>query len=139
MGADVGLSDADAWDDMAVLRPPPQLSVLIACASRRLRQQAHSSPFPTPTSTSLASLACCCAGALNDFQKDLQFRKLNAQKDVIDVKVVRSGKTCVIKNNEIVVGDILMLDTGARADTAAAATAALAPASTPETLSDAAS
>jgi len=38
---------------------------------------------------------CCqhCAGALNDYQKDLQFRKLNAQKDVIEVKVVRDGKT----------------------------------------------
>jgi hypothetical protein len=51
-------------------------------------------------------------GALNDYQKDLQFRKLNAQKDVIDVKAIRSGKTLVIKNNEIVVGDILLLDTG---------------------------
>jgi hypothetical protein len=49
---------------------------------------------------------------LNDYQKDLQFRKLNAQKDVIDVKVIRGGKTAVIKNSEIVVGDILMLDTG---------------------------
>ncbi len=49
---------------------------------------------------------------MNDYQKDLQFRKLNAQKDVIDVKVIRSGKTSVIKNSEIVVGDILLLDTG---------------------------
>lgn len=51
-------------------------------------------------------------GAVNDYQKDLQFRKLNAQKDVIDVKAVRSGKTVLIKNNDIVVGDVLVLDTG---------------------------
>ena len=58
-------------------------------------------PTPQPTA------------ALNDYQKDLQFRKLNAQKDVIDIKVVRGGKTKVVKNNELVVGDILLLDTGA--------------------------
>lgn len=52
------------------------------------------------------------AGSVNDYQKDLQFRKLNEQRDVIDVKVVRNGNTVVIKNGEVVVGDILMLDTG---------------------------
>jgi hypothetical protein len=54
-------------------------------------------------------------GALNDYQKDLQFRKLNAQKDVIDIKVQRcGGKTALVKNNEIVVGDVMLLDTGVR-------------------------
>jgi hypothetical protein len=52
------------------------------------------------------------AGSVNDYQKDLQFRKLNEQRDVIDVKVVRGGNTVVIKNGDVVVGDILMLDTG---------------------------
>jgi hypothetical protein len=55
------------------------------------------------------------AGAINDFQKDLQFRKLNAQKDVIEVKVVRGGNTCLVKNSDVVVGDLLVLDTGAAA------------------------
>jgi hypothetical protein len=35
------------------------------------------------------------AGAGNDYQKDLQFRKLNAQKDVIEVKVFRGGQQTV--------------------------------------------
>jgi hypothetical protein len=89
-----------------------------------LRQQAHMcTALPAdaalhllPTLPPHLLLLLLHTGALNDYQKDLQFRKLNAQKDVIDVKVVRSGKTCVIKNSEIVVGDILMLDTGAHAD-----------------------
>jgi hypothetical protein len=51
-------------------------------------------------------------GALNDYQKDLQFRKLNAQKDVIEVKVVRGGQTMLVKNHEVVVGDLVILDTG---------------------------
>jgi hypothetical protein len=30
-------------------------------------------------------------GSVNDYQKDQQFRKLNAQKEVFDVKVIRDG------------------------------------------------
>uniref|UniRef100_A0A383WGV1 Calcium-transporting ATPase n=1 Tax=Tetradesmus obliquus TaxID=3088 RepID=A0A383WGV1_TETOB len=50
--------------------------------------------------------------AINDFQKDLQFRKLNAQKDVIEVKVLRGGDTRLVRNSDVVVGDLLLLDTG---------------------------
>lgn len=56
--------------------------------------------------------ACCCTGAGNDYQKDLQFKKLNAAKDVYDVKVVRKGAEALVPNTAIVVGDVLMLDTG---------------------------
>lgn len=51
-------------------------------------------------------------GAGNDYQKDLQFKKLNAAKDVYDVKVVRKGAEALVPNTAIVVGDVLMLDTG---------------------------
>jgi hypothetical protein len=41
-------------------------------------------------------VACfAAAGAGNDYQKDLQFRKLNAQKDIIEVTVTRGGQTLV--------------------------------------------
>ena len=48
----------------------------------------------------------------NDFQKDQQFRKLNKQKDTIEVKAVRGGHECLVTNTDVVVGDILLLDTG---------------------------
>lgn len=51
-------------------------------------------------------------GASNDYQKDLQFKKLNAQKDAIDVKVLRNGQEALIPNTELLVGDVLLLDTG---------------------------
>ena len=54
----------------------------------------------------------CVTGALNDFQKDKQFEKLNAAKDTIEVKVMRDGKEKLVQNLEVVVGDILVLDTG---------------------------
>lgn len=49
---------------------------------------------------------------MNDYQKDLQFKKLNAQKDVIEVKVLRNGTDQLVGNEELVVGDILLLDAG---------------------------
>ncbi|PNH11294.1 putative calcium-transporting ATPase 5, plasma membrane-type [Tetrabaena socialis] len=51
-------------------------------------------------------------GAGNDYQKDRQFRKLNAQRDKIMVKVVRGGHTCLVENIDLVVGDLYILDTG---------------------------
>eukprot|EP00198_Chlamydomonas_reinhardtii_P002721 XP_001692057.1 plasma membrane calcium-transporting ATPase [Chlamydomonas reinhardtii] len=47
-----------------------------------------------------------------DFSKERQFQKLNALKDVIDVKVTRGGKQVLVPNTEVVVGDIMFLDTG---------------------------
>ena len=56
-----------------------------ALVSRRTRRARRTltAPLPPP------------AGAGNDYQKDLQFRKLNAVKDVIEVKVVRGGEVKV--------------------------------------------
>jgi len=51
-------------------------------------------------------------GAVNDWHKDRQFQKLNAQKDVIDVKVLRKGIESIVTSTEIVVGDVILLDAG---------------------------
>eukprot|EP00879_Flechtneria_rotunda_P014529 GHRR01015184.1.p1 GENE.GHRR01015184.1~~GHRR01015184.1.p1 ORF type:complete len:334 (+),score=87.06 GHRR01015184.1:1208-2209(+) len=51
-------------------------------------------------------------GAGNDYQKDMQFRKLNAQKDIIEVTVTRGAETKVIKNTELVVGDVYLINMG---------------------------
>lgn len=51
-------------------------------------------------------------GAGNDYQKDKQFKKLNAQKDLVEVKVVRNGEELLVENIDVVVGDLLVLDTG---------------------------
>jgi len=48
----------------------------------------------------------------NDYQKDLQFRKINSQKNSIEVAVVRGGKQTMVKNTDIVVGDLMLLNTG---------------------------
>ena len=54
-------------------------------------------------------------GAGNDYQKELQFKKLNAQKDVIEVKVLRSGEEQLVTNSDVVVvscvGDVHNINT----------------------------
>jgi len=52
------------------------------------------------------------AASGNDYQKDQQFRKLNKEKDTIEVKAVRGGRECLVTNTDVVVGDVLVLDTG---------------------------
>lgn len=60
----------------------------------------------------VAVLVVSLVGAGNDWHKDRQFKKLNAQKDIIDVKVVRDGQNMIIKNTQVLVGDIMLLDAG---------------------------
>uniref|UniRef100_A0A7S0WLK4 Cation-transporting P-type ATPase N-terminal domain-containing protein n=1 Tax=Chlamydomonas leiostraca TaxID=1034604 RepID=A0A7S0WLK4_9CHLO len=61
----------------------------------------------------IAVIIVICVGAGNDWQKDRQFRKLNAQREAIQVKVVRGGAQVLVNNTDVVVGDVLLLDTGA--------------------------
>ena len=51
-------------------------------------------------------------GALNDWQKERQFIKLNKKKEERFVKVIRSGKSQEISVYDILVGDIMHLEPG---------------------------
>ncbi|CED82819.1 calcium-translocating p-type atpase [Phaffia rhodozyma] len=51
-------------------------------------------------------------GATNDWQKEKQFQKLNAQKEDRGLKVIRSGREQIISVYEVVVGDIAILEPG---------------------------
>lgn len=51
-------------------------------------------------------------GALNDWQKERQFAKLNKKKEDREVKVIRSGKTREISVHDVLVGDVMILEQG---------------------------
>ncbi|KAK0616440.1 hypothetical protein B0T14DRAFT_523136 [Immersiella caudata] len=51
-------------------------------------------------------------GALNDWQKERQFRRLNQKKEDRSVKVIRSGKPVRISVHDILVGDVMILEQG---------------------------
>ena len=51
-------------------------------------------------------------GTANDFQKELQFVKLNKKKDERKIKVIRSGKSREISVYDVLVGDVMHLEPG---------------------------
>lgn len=51
-------------------------------------------------------------GALNDWQKERQFQKLNAKKEDRLVKVIRSGNPMTISVHDVNVGDVMLLEPG---------------------------
>ncbi|EWC45309.1 hypothetical protein DRE_00708 [Drechslerella stenobrocha 248] len=51
-------------------------------------------------------------GAVNDYQKEKQFVKLNKKKDSREVKVIRSGKSILVSVYDLMVGDIVHMEPG---------------------------
>ncbi|KAJ5963049.1 hypothetical protein N7481_013354 [Penicillium waksmanii] len=60
----------------------------------------------------VAILIVTIVTAANDWQKERQFAKLNKRNDDREVKVIRSGKSMMISVYDIMVGDILHLESG---------------------------
>lgn len=60
----------------------------------------------------VAVVVIVLATAINDFQMDCKFRLLNQRKEERDVIVIRSGRAQQICIHEIVVGDLVHLETG---------------------------
>ncbi|OAA62641.1 p-type calcium transporter [Niveomyces insectorum RCEF 264] len=60
----------------------------------------------------VAILIVVIVGSLNDWQKERQFAKLNRKKTDRLVKVVRSGRLQEISVFDILVGDVMRLETG---------------------------
>ena len=59
-----------------------------------------------------AILIVVVVGAMNDYQKERQFIKLNKKKEDRVVKVIRSGKTQELSVHDILVGDVVLLEPG---------------------------
>ncbi|WFD07628.1 P-type Ca(2+) transporter [Malassezia vespertilionis] len=55
-------------------------------------------------------------GSLNDWQKERQFRALDAKKDTRDVSVLRNGNKTLIDIHDVLVGDIIYVEPGDMVD-----------------------
>ncbi|KAI9014041.1 PMCA-type calcium-translocating P-type ATPase, partial [Hyaloraphidium curvatum] len=64
------------------------------------------------TAILIAVLVVILAGSINDWQKERQFRKLNAVKEDRTVVAVRGGAVKEISIYDVVVGDIMTLEPG---------------------------
>jgi Ca2+-transporting ATPase len=60
----------------------------------------------------IAIIVVVLVGAINDWQKELQFAKLNKKKADRNVNVVRSGNTEELNVYDLVVGDVLLIASG---------------------------
>lgn len=61
-----------------------------------------------------AVLIVAVVTATNNYNKELQFRKLNAVKEDVSVIVIRGGRNVTVNVKELVVGDIVVLNAGDR-------------------------
>ncbi|KNC83376.1 calcium-translocating P-type ATPase, PMCA-type [Sphaeroforma arctica JP610] len=64
------------------------------------------------TAIIMAVLIVVFVTAINDHEKEKQFRTLNAKKDARLVKILRNGEPQQLLVDEIVVGDVLFVETG---------------------------
>jgi Ca2+-transporting ATPase len=63
----------------------------------------------------IAVLIVACVTASNDYNKQLQFRKLSKESDsMVEIRVLRAGAEVSLKVTEVLVGDIVLIDTGAK-------------------------
>ena len=60
----------------------------------------------------ISVVVVACVTATNDYNKEAQFKKLNAQKDDITVTVVRNGSVMSLNTKALVVGDLIKLNAG---------------------------
>eukprot|EP00301_Raphidiophrys_heterophryoidea_P006737 c12693_g2_i1.p1 GENE.c12693_g2_i1~~c12693_g2_i1.p1 ORF type:complete len:1048 (-),score=306.87 c12693_g2_i1:242-3316(-) len=64
------------------------------------------------TAILVSVLIVVLVSSINDYQKERQFRDLNKTKSDIKIKVIRHGREENISIHDVVVGDIVKLDTG---------------------------
>ncbi|OCF76311.1 calcium-translocating P-type ATPase, PMCA-type [Kwoniella mangroviensis CBS 8886] len=60
----------------------------------------------------IAIIIVVMVGSVNDWQKERQFKKLNAQREDRTVKCIRGGNEMVVNTKDLVVGDICLLEPG---------------------------
>lgn len=64
------------------------------------------------TAILISIMVVTLVGSINNYEKAKKFEEMEAEQSVYDVQVKRNGEEVTIKSNEIVVGDILIIEGG---------------------------
>lgn len=64
------------------------------------------------TTILIAVVIVAAVTATNNYNKEAQFRQLNTVKDKIEVTVIRNGTIAIISTYDVVIGDIVCLNSG---------------------------
>lgn len=66
------------------------------------------------TAILISIMVVTLVGSINNYEKAKKFEEMENEQAVFDVQVMRDGEEVTIKSNEIVVGDILMIEGGSQ-------------------------
>lgn len=108
----------NAYNDTVLIVLTVAAAISLALGLYETFGASHPPGSPTPVDW-VEGCAICIAivivvlvTALNDWQKEKAFVRLNAKKEEREVKVTRSGKAIMISVYDVLVGDVLHLEPG---------------------------
>jgi Ca2+-transporting ATPase len=108
----------NAYNDTVLIVLTVAAAISLALGLYETLGAEHPPGSPTPVDW-VEGLAICVAiiivvlvTALNDWQKEQAFARLNAKKEQRDIKVTRSGKIAMISVYDVLAGDIIHLEPG---------------------------
>jgi Ca2+-transporting ATPase len=108
----------NAYNDKVILLLTAAAVISLALGLYQTLGVKHN-PGDPPSVDWIEGVAICVAiiivtvvGGLNDWQQERAFVKLNTKKEDREIKVIRSGKSCMLNVHDILVGDVIHLEAG---------------------------
>lgn len=104
--------DHAAWELFVDKFRDPMIRILLFAAVLSLIIGAVHGDFTESIGIICAVILATCVGFWFEWDAQKRFRSLNKVHDFVESKVLRDGKVCSVPRCEIVVGDVVMVETG---------------------------
>ena len=104
--------DDSAWELLIEKFRDPIIRILLVAAALSLIIGAMHGDFTESVGILCAIILATCVGFWFEWDARRRFKRLNKVNDDIPVKVLRSGAMCSIPRRDVVVGDIVVMESG---------------------------
>ncbi len=104
--------DDSVWQLLAEKFRDPIIRILLFAAALSLAIGCIEGNFTESVGIICAIILATMVGFLFEWDAQRRFRRLNQVNDDVAVKVVRDGAVCEIPRRDVVVGDVVMLESG---------------------------
>ncbi len=104
--------DNSAWKLLCEKFEDPIIRVLLVAATLSMIIAVIEGKFTEPIGIISAILLATGVGFIFDWDAMRRFRRLNKVNDDVPVKVMRDGEICTISRHEVVVGDLIIIESG---------------------------
>ena len=105
-------ADASAWRLLAEKFRDPIIRILLLAAVLSLVIGCVERDFTESVGIVCAIILATCVGFFFEWDARRRFRRLNRVNDEVPVKVMRDGAMCEIPRCEVVVGDLVSIESG---------------------------